>query len=118
MPTVKPRVQVVLEPETHRTLARVARYLNTSMSGLIGQLVEEAAPTLQHLADTLEQAQGLGLKLPGAVQVKMADLDRQAHALEHGVQEVLDQVQDQAAERREEQDAKLPPRPASQGKTL
>jgi len=92
--------------------------MNTSMSALIGQLVEEAAPTLHQLADTLEQAQGLGLKLPGAVQVKMADLERQAQALEHGARDVLDQVHDQATERREEQETKLPRQPSSQGKAL
>lgn len=118
MPTVKPRVQVVLEPETHRTLGRVARYMNTSMSALIGQLVEEAAPTLHQLADTLEQAHGLGLKLPSTVQATMADLERQAQALEHSSQELLDQVQDQAKERREEQETKLPRQPSSQGKAL
>lgn len=118
MPTVKPRVQVVVEPETHRNLMRVARYMNTSMSSLIGQMVQEAAPTLHQLADTLEQAQGLALKLPGSAQAKMLDLDRQAQELEHGAREVLDQVQDQAAERREQEGTKRPAGSASQGKTL
>ena len=103
MPTTKPRVHVVLEPETHRTLARVARYMDTSMSALIGQLVEEATPTLHQLADTLEQAQGLALKLPGTVHGKLAELEQHAQALEHGSQEVLDSIQEQAAEKREQQ---------------
>lgn len=117
MPTVKPRVQVVLEPETHRTLARVARYMDTSMSALIGQLVEEAAPTLHQLADTLEQAQGLALKLPGTVQATLADLDRKAQELEHGAQDVLDGIQDQAADLREQQGEKRKRYPATRGET-
>ena len=118
MTTIKPRVQVVLEPETHRALVRAARYMGTSMSALIGQLVEEAAPTLRQLADTLEEAQGLALKLPGTVHAKLADLERHAQELEHGSQELLDGIQEQAAAKREEQGEKLRRRSAPQGKTL
>jgi hypothetical protein len=92
--------------------------MDKSMSALIGQMVEEAAPTLHQLADTLEAAQGLALSLPAVAQAKMAELEQQAQELEHGAQEVLDGIQEQAAEKREEQGAKLPRRPASQGKTL
>lgn len=118
MPSTKPRVQVVLEPETHRSLTRVARLMGTSMSALIAQMVEEAAPTLHQLADTLEAAQGLALSLPGAAQAKMADLTQQAQELEHGAQEVLDGIQEQASEKREKQGHKRRSRSVLQGKTL
>lgn len=118
MPTTKPRAQVLLEPETHASLMRIARYMDTSMSSLIGKLVEEAAPTLHQLADALENAHGLALKLPGGLEAHLAALGRQAEELEHGTQELLDGVLEQADAKREEQGEKLRRRPASQGKTL
>lgn len=113
-----PRVFVTLEQEDHDALARIARYTDGSMSGIIGQLVKDAGPVLRQLADALEEAHGLSMKLPGSLTAKLDALGRAAQEVEHGTQELLDQVQEEAAAKREELGEKVRRRAASQGKTL
>lgn len=113
-----PRVFITLDPEDADSLTRIAHHKGVPLATIIGQMIRDASPVLRQLADTLDDARGLELKLPAATQAKMADLEKQAQELEHGAQEVLDGIQEQASEKREEQGTKLKRRTAPQGKAL
>jgi hypothetical protein len=112
-----PRVYITLDPEDYDSLTRIARHKDTQLATVIGQMIRDARPILSQLADTLDQAQGLALKLPASAAVKMGDLEQQAQELEHGAQELLDQVHEEAADQREKRGEKRR-RPSASGKPL
>lgn len=109
-----PRLQVVLPPEVYHDLSRIARYSDTSMSALVARMVVEGAELLHQLADTLEQAHGLSVKLPGAVQAKLSAIDTQLQAAADEAQLGLDMIQNEVAAHVEEHGSEAPPR-ASEG---
>ena len=57
MPTVKPRVQVTLEPETHEVIERFARLQNRTRGAVIAELLNEIAPSIGRTISLLEAAQ-------------------------------------------------------------
>ena len=57
MPTVKPRVQVTLEPEVHEVIARFARLQNRTRGAVIAELLNEVTPALGRTIALLEAAQ-------------------------------------------------------------
>jgi len=57
MPTVKPRVQVTLEPETHEVIERFARLQNRTRGAVIAELLNEIAPAIGRTISLLEAAQ-------------------------------------------------------------
>lgn len=56
MPTSKPRITVTLPPRTYEILKRLAAVGGDSMSALIVQFVEVAAPSMERLVVVLERA--------------------------------------------------------------
>lgn len=106
-----PRLQVVLPREVYDDLARIARYSDTTMSGLVSRMVVEGADVLHQLADTLEQAHGLSVKLPATVQAKLAGIERRVQSVAHEAQDGLDLIQSEVAEHIEKHgsDAPVPP---------
>jgi hypothetical protein len=90
-----PRLQVVLPKQVYDDLARIARYSDTTMSGLVARMVTEGADVLHQLADTLEQAHGLSVKLPGALQAKLATIEKGLEAAKDDAQEGLDLIQNE-----------------------
>lgn len=56
MPTLKPRVQVTLEPETHAIIERFAQLQGCSRGAVISSLLESAAPSLVRTVALLEAA--------------------------------------------------------------
>lgn len=111
-----PRLQVVLPEEVYRDLARIARYSDQTMSGLVASMVVEGAEVLHQLADTLEQAHGLSVKLPGAVQAKLAAIERTLEDAKDEAQEGLDLIQNEVAAHVEENGAEAPARRPQEGR--
>lgn len=57
MPTLKPRVQVTLEPETHEIIDRFARLQKRTRGSIISELLDSIAPPLARTVALLEAAQ-------------------------------------------------------------
>lgn len=57
MPTLKPRVQVTLEPSTHDVIERFARLQNRTRGSIISELLDSIAPPLARTVALLEAAQ-------------------------------------------------------------
>lgn len=57
MPTLKPRVQVTLEPSTHEVIERFARLQNRTRGAIISELLDSIAPPLARSVALLEAAQ-------------------------------------------------------------
>jgi hypothetical protein len=56
MPTLKPRVQVTLEPQTHDVIARLAKLQNRTRGSVIAELLDSVAPALIRTVALLEAA--------------------------------------------------------------
>lgn len=59
MPTAKPRVHVVLEPELFAVIRRIGDVQGKSASKVLRELITPTEPVLRQLADTLERAASL-----------------------------------------------------------
>jgi hypothetical protein len=57
MPTIKPRVQVTLEPQTHEVIDRLARLQGRTRGSIIAELLDSIAPVLAQTAAILEAAE-------------------------------------------------------------
>ena len=57
MPTIKPRVQVTLEPEVHEVIERFAALQGRTRGAVIAELLGEIAPALGRTVALLEAAQ-------------------------------------------------------------
>jgi hypothetical protein len=57
MPTLKPRVQVTLEPQTHEVFARLAYLQGRTRGSIIAELLDSIAPALTQTIAILEAAQ-------------------------------------------------------------
>lgn len=57
MPTLKPRVQVTLEPSTHEVIERFAKLQNRTRGAIISDLLDSIAPPLARSVALLEAAQ-------------------------------------------------------------
>lgn len=56
MPTIKPRVQVTLEPSTHEVIKRLAELQGRSRGSIIAELLDEVGPALTRTVALLEAA--------------------------------------------------------------
>jgi hypothetical protein len=56
MPTIKPRVNVTLEPAAHAALQKLSAITGDSMSKIIADLVSPCVPALGRMAVALERA--------------------------------------------------------------
>lgn len=56
MPTIKPRVQVTLEPSTHEVIQRLAELQGRSRGSVIAELLDEVGPALTRTVALLEAA--------------------------------------------------------------
>lgn len=57
MPTLKPRVQVTLEPHTHEVIERLSVLQGRTRGSIIAELLDSIAPTLGRTVALLEAAQ-------------------------------------------------------------
>lgn len=57
MPTIKPRLNVTLEPHRYELLRRLSALQGVSMSSILAEFVDTIAPVLERLVVVLEQAQ-------------------------------------------------------------
>jgi hypothetical protein len=56
MPTIKPRVQVTLEDQTHEVISRLAALQGRSRGSVIAELLDSVAPALGRTVSLLEAA--------------------------------------------------------------
>ena len=56
MPTLKPRVQVTLEPETHAVISRLASLQGRTRGSVIAEMLDSIAPALTRTVALLEAA--------------------------------------------------------------
>lgn len=56
MPTLKPRVQVTLQPQTHAVIERLAKLQGRTRGSVIAELLDSIAPTLTRTVALLEAA--------------------------------------------------------------
>ena len=56
MPTLKPRVQVTLEPSTHEVIERLAKLQGRTRGAIIADLLNSVAPSLTRTVALLEAA--------------------------------------------------------------
>lgn len=56
MPTIKPRVQVTLEPSTHEVIERLAKLQGRTRGAIIADLLNSVAPSLTRTVALLEAA--------------------------------------------------------------
>lgn len=56
MPTKNPRVMVTLNPKTYAVLKSMAESVGASMSSIISELADEAAPALQNIQKAMQMA--------------------------------------------------------------
>ncbi len=57
MPTVKPRVQITLEPSTHAVIERFARLQGRTRGAVIADMLDSVAPSLTRTIALIEAAQ-------------------------------------------------------------
>lgn len=81
MPTIKPRVQVTLEPETHAVVERLAQLQGRTRGAIIAELLDSIAPTLTRTVALLEAA----MEAPN-------DVKRGLRAMVEGVHQELVEV--------------------------
>ena len=72
MPTIKPRINITLEPEEYDTLKRLSDLTNTSMSKVLKEYITVIMPTLKQVADTVEALKNTDEAAKGELG-KMAD---------------------------------------------
>lgn len=85
MPTSLPRLSVVLTPEQHHLLTRLAELQGRSASSYVRRLIDVATPSLRSLAASL-----------GDVEATTAAIDDNAQAaIDHMVAEAEDELADQ-----------------------
>lgn len=75
MPTLKPRVQVTLEPQTHEVIDRFARLQGRTRGAVIAELLDSVAPSLGRTVALLEAAQAA----PGQIKKGLRDVVLGAH---------------------------------------
>jgi hypothetical protein len=76
MPTIKPRVQVTLEPETHAVIERLASLQGRTRGAVIAEMLDSVAPALTRTISLIEAAQDA----PGQVRAGMRRAVESAHA--------------------------------------
>lgn len=85
VPTVLPRLSVVLTPEQHHLLTRLAALQGRSSSSYVRRLLDVATPSLRALAARLE-----------GIEAETAAMDENAQAaIDHMVDEAEDELSDQ-----------------------
>jgi pilus assembly protein TadC len=78
MPTIKPRVQVTLEPSTHEVIERLANLQGKTRGGVISEMLDSIVPAITRTVTLLEAAaaapESLKDNLRAAVEGAQADL--------------------------------------------
>lgn len=75
MPTIKPRVQVTLEPSTHEVIERLAALQGCSRGAVIADLIDSVAPALGRTVALLEAAR----EAPSQVRQGLIDVVQGLH---------------------------------------
>lgn len=75
MPTIKPRVQVTLEPSTHEVIERLAALQGCSRGAVIADLIDSVAPALGRTVALLEAAR----EAPAQVRQGLIDVVQGLH---------------------------------------
>lgn len=92
MPTIKPRVQVTLEPATHEVIERFAKLQNRTRGAVIAELLDSIAPPLARTVALLEAAQEAPKTVKDRLRSVADDLHGELVSLTGQAQDALGQL--------------------------
>lgn len=101
MPTKMPRIQVTLSEDAHRIISRMAHLQRSHRSTIIAEVINDLAPVLDGLLDTLEAAaQVRDENMRGVRDASLAAVDRMQVLVDDANNQfsLLDHLVRQAAE--------------------
>lgn len=75
----KKRTNVAIDPETERTIRRLANAMDTSFAKIAGQFLDQAAPQFALIAEAIENAKTDPINANAALHLAM--VNSQQHAL-------------------------------------
>ena len=85
MPSPNPRINLTLSPDVDAAVGRLVRVSGVGKATVIGQMLQEALPQLELMAQALEQAKRRNLDafdtMIGAVQTAQVGIDQMAFDL-------------------------------------
>lgn len=79
MPTTKPRLQVTLTPRSRDAIARVAAVQGRPASKIVAEVLDEATPVLEQLANTMEALKDAAASIKGSVVRRLSTAERRAY---------------------------------------
>jgi hypothetical protein len=88
----KPRLQISLTPGTREVVARLARSQKTPASRVVSELIEDAAPMLAKMADTLESMATAAQAHRDRIRMTLADSEHEARSAAATVVRLLDEM--------------------------
>ena len=56
MPTIKPRITITLEPQSHEVLSRLSASTHQSMASIVTEILDTAIPSLERVVVVMERA--------------------------------------------------------------
>lgn len=98
MPTMKPRVQVTLEPQTHEVIERLAALQGRTRGSVIAELLDSIAPTLGRTVALLEAAADAPKHVKQGLRSVVHDLHQELVAVSGEAAAQLDMVLDRVDE--------------------
>ncbi len=98
MPTLKPRVQVTLEPHTHEVIERLSVLQGRTRGSIIAELLDSIAPTLGRTVALLEAAQAAPGEVKRGLRAVVEDVHQELVQVSGDASAQLDMILDRFAE--------------------
>lgn len=98
MPTLKPRVQVTLEPHTHEVIERLATLQGRTRGSVIAELLDSIAPSLGRTVAILEAAMEAPNDVKRGLRAMVEDLHQEVISTSGDASRQLDMVLDRLSE--------------------
>lgn len=83
MPTIKPRLAIILDPNRHELIKRLAKLQGVSASSLVADLVETVAPVLERVCVAIESAQAASASVK--TNLRRVSLEAEAAMMPHAL---------------------------------
>lgn len=80
MATTKPRLQITLSPDARAAVDRVAKLEARPASKVVTDILEEAIPVLDQIADTLQAIKDASESVRGKIATRLGQAERRAYA--------------------------------------
>lgn len=98
MPTLKPRVQVTLEPSTHEVIERLAKLQGRTRGAIIADLLNSVAPSLTRTVALLEAAMEAPNEVKRGLRSVVEGLHRELVSVAGDASSQLDMLMDRLPE--------------------